>query len=123
MPHGTPMYEVRAMARLVAAPWRAIYAIVSQFRAPFVPPSQPSAAEAKRLVSVLHGPVVAHILDAQAACLTLTLALALAPAPAPALALAPAQVQAGREYARSFGQAPRVVAHALDLLEVLVSEG
>ena len=51
---------------------------------------QPSAAEAKRLVSVLHGPVMTHMLEAHA----------------------------GREYARSFGQAPRVVAHALDLLEV-----
>ena len=49
---------------------------------------QPSAAEAKRLVSVLHGPVMAHILEAQAACLALTLTLALALTLALTLALA-----------------------------------
>ena len=50
-------------------------------------PSQPSAAEAKRLVSVLHGPVMVHMLEAQVDCLTLTLTVTLTPEPEPTLTL------------------------------------
>ena len=45
--------------------------------------------QAKRLVSVLHGPVVGHVLDSLQ----------------------------GREYIRSFGQVDHFVQHALQLLE------
>ena len=55
---------------------------------------QPSAAEAKRLVSVLHGPVMVHMLEAQAA--TLPLALTLPLTRRAVTALAHARASAGR---------------------------